>query len=55
MNVYYFLFRVGEPVPPFKSWIKTIKGDHPRMKEMIELSLNGKLDGETGDALNQRR
>jgi hypothetical protein len=38
MNVYYFLFRVGEPVPPFTSWIKTIKGEHPRMKEMVELS-----------------
>lgn len=36
MNVYYFLFRVGEPVPDFDQWVKTIPGDHPRMKEMIE-------------------
>jgi hypothetical protein len=36
MSVYYFLFRVGEPVPEFEDWIKTIEGDHPRMREMVE-------------------
>jgi 3-methyladenine DNA glycosylase Tag len=36
MNAYYFLFRTGEPVPPFDDWVKTIPGDHPRMKEMVE-------------------
>lgn len=36
MNAYYFLFRVGEPVPDFDEWVKTIPGDHPRMKEMVE-------------------
>ena len=36
MNVWYFLFRVGEPVPEFESWVKTIPGDHPRMREMVE-------------------
>lgn len=36
MNVWYFLFRVGEPVPRFEEWVKTIQGDHPRMKEMVE-------------------
>ncbi len=36
MSVYYFLFRVGEPVPEFEGWIKTIEGDHPRMREMVE-------------------
>jgi 3-methyladenine DNA glycosylase Tag len=36
MNAYYFLFRVGEPVPAFDDWVKTIPGDHPRMKEMVE-------------------
>ncbi|HEY3675585.1 MAG TPA: DNA-3-methyladenine glycosylase I [Candidatus Tumulicola sp.] len=35
MNVWYFLFRVGEPVPRFESWVKTIRGDHPRMLEMV--------------------
>lgn len=35
LNVYYFLFRVKEPVPPFSEWEKTIEGDHPRMREMI--------------------
>lgn len=36
MNVWYFLFRVHEPVPRFEHWVKTIPGDHPRMKEMVE-------------------
>lgn len=36
MNVWYFLFRVHEPVPLFERWVKTIPGDHPRMKEMVE-------------------
>lgn len=36
MNVWYFLFRTGRPVPPFEAWVKTIAGDHPRMREMVE-------------------
>jgi hypothetical protein len=36
MNVWYFLFRTGEPVPRFESWVATIRGDHPRMREMVE-------------------
>lgn len=36
MNVWYFLFRVGENVPPFAEWVQTIPGDHPRMREMVE-------------------
>ncbi len=36
MNVWYFLFRVGRPVPRFEHWVETIPGDHPRMKEMVE-------------------
>lgn len=36
MNVWYFLFRVHEPVPRFEHWVTTIPGDHPRMKEMVE-------------------
>lgn len=35
MNVWYFLFRVGEPVPKFEQWVRTIRGDHPRMLEMV--------------------
>jgi 3-methyladenine DNA glycosylase Tag len=35
MNVWYFLFRIGEPVPRFEHWVTTIQGDHPRMKEMV--------------------
>ena len=36
MNVWYFLFRVREPVPKFEKWVTTIPGEHPRMKEMVE-------------------
>jgi 3-methyladenine DNA glycosylase Tag len=36
MNVWYFLFRVREPVPQFEHWVETIPGEHPRMKEMVE-------------------
>jgi DNA-3-methyladenine glycosylase I len=36
MNAWYFLFRVGEPVPEFDAWVKTIPGDHPRMREMVD-------------------
>ena len=35
MNVWYFLFRVGEPVPRFETWVTTIPGKHPRMQEMV--------------------
>jgi Methyladenine glycosylase len=38
MNVWYFLFRVGEPVPRFEPWVETIPGDHPRMREMVDLA-----------------
>jgi hypothetical protein len=36
MNVWYLLFRIGEPVPTFEPWVKTIRGNHPRMKEMVD-------------------
>jgi DNA-3-methyladenine glycosylase I len=36
MNVWYFLFRTSEPVPRFETWVKTIRGEHPRMREMVE-------------------
>jgi 3-methyladenine DNA glycosylase Tag len=35
LSVYYFMFRVGEPVPRFEDWEQNIPGDHPRMREMI--------------------
>jgi hypothetical protein len=25
-------------VPRFEPWVKTIKGEHPRMREMVELA-----------------
>jgi 3-methyladenine DNA glycosylase Tag len=36
ISAYYFLFRVGETVPPFAKWIKTVEGDHPRIREMVK-------------------
>jgi len=36
ISAYYFLFRCGEQVPPFSRWIKTVKGDHPRIREMVQ-------------------
>ena len=36
MNVWYFLFRIGRPVPRFESWVASIRGEHPRMREMVE-------------------
>lgn len=38
MNVWYVLFRCGEPVPRFEPWVKTIPGTHPRMREMVDLA-----------------
>jgi 3-methyladenine DNA glycosylase Tag len=38
LSAYYFLFRVGEPVPRFEDWERAIPGDHPRMREMIALA-----------------
>lgn len=35
VSAYYFLYRVGERVPPFTRWIKTVEGDHPRIREMV--------------------
>jgi 3-methyladenine DNA glycosylase Tag len=36
ISIYYFLYRAGENVPPFKRWIATVKGDHPRIREMVD-------------------
>jgi 3-methyladenine DNA glycosylase Tag len=38
MNVWYVLFRCGEPVPRFEAWVQTIPGEHPRMREMVLLA-----------------
>ena len=42
MNAWYFLFRVGEPVPEFATWVTSIPGDHPRMAEMVEKVVSGR-------------
>ena len=38
MNAWYLLFRLGEKVPQFETWVTTIKGEHPRMREMVDLA-----------------
>ncbi len=38
MNVWYVLFRTGNPVPRFEPWVGGIAGEHPRMREMVELA-----------------
>ena len=45
LSAYYFVFRVGERVPRFEDWEKTIKGDHPRMREMIAQARAAGWDG----------
>jgi 3-methyladenine DNA glycosylase Tag len=47
LSVYYFLFRVGEPVPRFEEWEKTVSGDHPRMREMVALARSQGVSPET--------
>jgi Methyladenine glycosylase len=42
ISAYYFLFRVGEKVPPFGRWIKTVEGDHPRVREMVGTARAGR-------------
>lgn len=41
MSVWYVLFRTGNAVPPFESWVQTIPGEHPRMREMVERAREG--------------
>ncbi len=36
MNVWYFLFRTGQGVPRFEPWVARIRGEHPRMREMVD-------------------
>lgn len=43
ISAYYFLYRVGERVPPFSRWIATVKGDHPRIKEMVAAKTSAPL------------
>jgi DNA-3-methyladenine glycosylase I len=38
LNVWYVLFRTGNPVPRFDPWVQSIAGEHPRMREMVELA-----------------
>lgn len=36
MSAWYVIFRCGLAVPRFEPWVATIKGEHPRMREMVE-------------------
>jgi hypothetical protein len=46
MNAWYLLFRLGKPVPRFEAWVATIPGEHPRMREMVELARSMGLSSE---------
>jgi 3-methyladenine DNA glycosylase Tag len=35
VSVYYFVFLTGGRVPRFEDWEQTVRGNHPRMREMI--------------------
>jgi 3-methyladenine DNA glycosylase Tag len=35
LNVYYWLFRTGAPVPDLEEWMRGQERDHPRMREMV--------------------
>ncbi len=48
MNVWYVLFRTGETVPRFESWVATIRGEHPRMREMVERARAAGTSRESG-------
>ena len=52
MNVWYFLFRTGEPVPRLEEWVKTIRGEHPRMREMVDLARSPRTLARTSVARN---
>lgn len=45
LSAYYFVFLVGERVPRFETWERTIPGDHPRMREMIARARETGYDG----------
>ncbi|MGB9651841.1 MAG: DNA-3-methyladenine glycosylase I [Candidatus Cybelea sp.] len=47
MNVWYFLFRTGQNVPRFESWVETIRGEHPRMREMVD---RARLEGRSPES-----
>lgn len=38
LTCYYWLFRTGQPVPRFETWMQRQPKDHPRMREMVEAS-----------------
>ncbi len=35
LNVYYWRFRTGAPVPDLEEWMRDQDRDHPRMREMV--------------------
>jgi 3-methyladenine DNA glycosylase Tag len=40
MNTYYWLFRTGAPVPDVETWMSNQDVDHPRIREMVAISLS---------------
>jgi hypothetical protein len=50
LSCYYWLFRTGEAVPPFETWMERHTDDHPRMREMVMLAREAGRSPETGVA-----
>jgi hypothetical protein len=46
LSCYYWLFRMGLPVPPFERWMEGQDRDHPRMREMVML---GRSEGRSSE------
>ncbi len=48
LSCYYWLFRTGEAVPPFETWMERHTDDHPRMREMVLLAREAGCSPESG-------
>jgi hypothetical protein len=46
LSCYYWLFRTGNPVPLFETWIAGQPKDHPRVREMV---LAGRVDASSSE------
>jgi len=46
LSCYYWLFRTGNPVPLFETWIAGQPKDHPRLREMV---LAGRVDASSSE------
>ncbi len=55
VSAYYYLYRVGEAVPPFARWIRTVQGDHPRIRDMVGRTRTARPKKVGADVRKRRR